>query len=163
VALAITIHSMEELPSAAKKILLHFPGKKIFAFGGEMGAGKTTLIKAICSELGVREKAVSPTFAIVNEYRVVGLETNNRHEVVGQGTNNGDADDHGNSTLVFHIDLYRLRNLEEALDIGIDEYLSGNNYCFIEWPELIDKLLPDEAVKVKIEVRKNQERIVTLS
>ena len=119
-AFEITIHNPDELPQAAKTILDGCAGKKVFAFSGEMGSGKTTIIKAMCRELGLDSKAVSPSFAIVNEYT--------------------------GATPVFHIDLFRLNNLNEALDIGIEEYLASGNYCFIEWPELIKNLLPEETV-----------------
>ena len=132
----ITIHNLDELPAAAKTILQDCTGKKVFAFLGEMGSGKTTIIKAMCQQLGVSEKTVSPTFAIVNEYK--------------------------GSTPVYHIDLYRLNNLAEALDIGIDEYLASGKYCFIEWAELIENLLPEEAVMVKISVGANDERFVSV-
>ncbi|HYV90792.1 MAG TPA: tRNA (adenosine(37)-N6)-threonylcarbamoyltransferase complex ATPase subunit type 1 TsaE [Chitinophagales bacterium] len=130
----ITIHHLDELRAAVKTILKGCPGKKVFAFYGELGAGKTTMIQALCEELGVKEKTVSPTFAIVNEY---------------QGTEK-----------IFHIDLYRLNNLSEALDIGIEEYLASGNYCFIEWAELIKDLLPEDTVMIEIEVKRNGERRV---
>src|ERR1043165_4202195 len=124
-SLEIIIQNLRELPSTAKTILKSYEGKKVFAFSGELGAGKTTLIQALCEELRVKEKAVSPTFAIVNEY---------------QGTEK-----------IFHLDLYRVNNLNEALDIGIEEYLASGNYCFIEWPELLKDLLPVDTVMVKME------------
>ena len=120
------ITSLSELPVAASQLLAACSGKKIFAFLGEMGSGKTTLIGAICAQLGVRDKVTSPTFAIVNEY--FGKEK------------------------IFHFDLFRLKSLDEALDIGIEEYLSGEACCFIEWPQVIGPLLPEETVYVTIEV-----------
>lgn len=135
-AFEITIHNPDELPAAAKTILDDFAGKKVFAFSGEMGSGKTTIIKALCHELGVHSKTVSPSFAIVNEYS--GL------------------------TPVFHIDFYRLNNVNEALDVGVEDYLASGNYCFIEWPELIKDLLPEETVMVKISVGSNNERLVSV-
>jgi tRNA threonylcarbamoyladenosine biosynthesis protein TsaE len=133
----MTIHDGGEIRDAARKILRNYSGKKVFTFGGELGTGKTTLIKAICEVLGVTEKATSPTFAIVNEYT---------------GVNH-----------IFHLDLYRLRSLNEAIEIGIDEYLYSNNYCFIEWPELIIDLLPDETVMIKIFVGLQGERILNIT
>ena len=135
-AFEITIHNPDELPVAAKTILDGCAVIKVFAFSGEMGSGKTTIIKAMCRELGLDSKAVSPSFAIVNEY-------------IG-------------ATPVFHIDLFRLNNLNEALDIGIEEYLASGNYCFIEWAELIKNLLPEETVMVKISVGMNSERLVSV-
>lgn len=135
-AFEFTIHNSDELPAAAKTILDGCAGKKIFAFFGEMGSGKTTIIKAMCLELGMHSKAVSPSFAIVNEY-------------------SGPAP-------VFHIDLYRLNNVNEALDVGIEEYLASGNYCFIEWAELVKNLLPEETVMVKISFGTNNERLVSV-
>ncbi len=120
----IIINSINELPQVAKQILLWSHGRKVFAFYGEMGAGKTAIIKVICHELGTDEKVVSPTFAIVNEYS--GKEK------------------------IIHMDLYRLNSLTEAINIGIEEYLESGNYIFIEWPELIEDILPATTVKVSI-------------
>ena len=120
------ITSLSELPVAASQLLAACSGKKIFAFLGEMGSGKTTLIAAICGQLGVTDRVTSPTFAIVNEY--FGKEK------------------------IFHFDLFRLKSLDEALDIGIEEYFSGEACCFIEWPQVIGPLLPEETVYVTIEV-----------
>ena len=136
-SLELTIRNLDELPAAAKTILEVCSGKKVFAFLGEMGSGKTTIIKAMCQQLGVKEKAVSPTFAIVNEY--------------------------SGPTPVYHIDLYRLTTLSEALEVGIEEYLASGKYCFIEWAELVENLLPEDAVKLRIEVAKNEERKVTIA
>lgn len=119
--------STDELPNIAHQIIELCSTKKIFILYAEMGAGKTTLIKAICQALGIKDQLSSPTYSIVNEYKLPdGL------------------------TPVFHIDLYRLTLLEEALDIGIEEYINGKNYCFIEWPQLIEPLLPDDVVRVEI-------------
>jgi len=121
------IKSESELPEIAGKLLNVFPDKRIFAFYGAMGAGKTTFIKALCRELGVKDEALSPTFAIINEYKT------------------------GNDSLVYHFDFYRINKLEEVFDIGYEEYFFSGNYCFLEWPELVGELLPDETVKVTIE------------
>ncbi|MCY7409473.1 MAG: tRNA (adenosine(37)-N6)-threonylcarbamoyltransferase complex ATPase subunit type 1 TsaE, partial [Chitinophagales bacterium] len=128
----IIINSIDELASVAKNILMQCEGRKIFAFEGEMASGKTTIIKALCKELGIEGNAVSPTFSIVNEYK---------------GEKN-----------IFHIDLYRVKNMNEALDIGIEEYLSGNEFCFIEWPGLILSLLPHETVKINICAKEKDQR-----
>lgn len=130
------ISSVADLPGVAQQLLSSCTDKKIFAFLGEMGAGKTTLIGAMCRLLGVKEQVSSPTFAIVNEYR--GIER------------------------IYHIDLYRLKTIEEALEIGMEEYLSGNDYCFIEWPQLIERLLPPGIARVSIDVVNQSERILTL-
>ena len=120
------VASLEEIPSAATGLLAAHKAMRIFAFHGELGAGKTTFIKALCESLGVSDAMSSPSFSIVNEY----------HDRAGQP--------------VYHFDLYRLRKPEEALDIGFEEYLYSGNYCFIEWPEKAEELLPDETVHVYI-------------
>ena len=132
----IQVNTLDELSFAAKQLLKECSGKRIFAFTGEMGSGKTTMIKALCLELGVKEKAVSPSFALVNEYR-------------------------GNQP-VYHLDLYRLNTEEEALAIGIEEYLASGNYCFIEWAERINHLLPNDAVAVQITMNDMQQRTLNI-
>ena len=123
--LEISITTSEQLPVVAKNILQFAEDKKVFAFYAQMGAGKTTLIKEICKQLGSADNFSSPTYSIVNEYEIA------------RGK-------------IYHIDLYRLQNLDEALNIGIEEYLSGENYCFIEWPELAEQLFADDVVKISI-------------
>lgn len=108
------------------KLLETFPAARVFALYGSMGAGKTTFIKAIAAELGVADIVQSPTFSIVNEYRTVTGEP------------------------VFHFDFYRIRKKEEVFDIGYEDYLYSGNYCFIEWPELVESLLPAETIRVRI-------------
>lgn len=119
-------HTEKQLPEIARELIKHCPGQRVFAFYGEMGAGKTTFIKALCSELGVPDIIQSPTFAIINEYR----------------RQNGEP--------VYHFDFYRIKKLEEAYDIGYEDYLYSGCYCFIEWPELIEELLPAGTVRVTI-------------
>jgi len=114
------------LQNTAKLLLDHFPEERIFAFYGAMGAGKTTLIKAICNELGSNDYVTSPTFALINEY----------------STSNG--------SVIYHFDFYRIKKLEEAYDLGYEDYIYSGNYCFIEWPEMIESLLPDGIVAVSI-------------
>lgn len=123
----LTITQISELPKVAKQILALNSDKKIFLFNAEMGAGKTTLIKQLCSELGVTETVSSPTFSIVNEYQ-------------------------GSTSTVYHFDCYRMENPEEAYDIGIEEYLFSDAYCFIEWPEIITNFLPEEDKCVSINI-----------
>lgn len=122
---------MEELPALAKSILQFAEDRKVFAFYAQMGAGKTTLIKEICRQLGSTDNFSSPTYSVVNEYSGV------------------------SNSKIFHIDCYRLKNLEEALSIGMEEYLSGDNFCFIEWPELVELLLPADVVKISIRTDEN--------
>ncbi|MBQ8710263.1 MAG: tRNA (adenosine(37)-N6)-threonylcarbamoyltransferase complex ATPase subunit type 1 TsaE [Bacteroidaceae bacterium] len=123
----IRIKSIEKIAVAAKEFVAAMGERKVFAFYGKMGAGKTTFIKAVCEELGVEDVINSPTFAIVNEY------------VDGQGEP------------VYHFDFYRIKNLQEVMDLGYEDYVYSGHVCFMEWPELIENLLPDDAVKVTIE------------
>lgn len=125
----ITIKNLGELPRAAREVLQAAGSARVFTFKGEMGAGKTTLIKAICAELGVKDGMSSPTFALVNEYR--------------------DKD----NKPIYHFDFYRIKNESEAYDMGYEDYLYSGNYCFIEWPEKISGLVPEDSVQVNIEVK----------
>ncbi len=119
--------STSDLPDLGKKLLEKFPESRVFAFYAPMGVGKTTFIRALCYGLGSTDNVSSPTFAIINEYQT----------------------ESGNS--IFHFDFYRIKKVWEAMDIGSEEYFYSGNYCFIEWPELIEELLPEDAVKVTIE------------
>jgi len=130
-------YKIDDLNKVADSLLEKFPDKKIFALYGEMGAGKTTLIKSICENLGVIDTVSSPTFAIINVYKT---------------TEEKD---------IYHFDLYRLNTIEEFYDIGYEDYFFSDSYCFIEWPEKIEGLLPDEIVRVYIEVDKlNDSRVI---
>jgi tRNA threonylcarbamoyladenosine biosynthesis protein TsaE len=121
----IKIQNIDTIREAAREFIQNIGDRKVFAFYGKMGAGKTTFVKAICEELGVEDVITSPTFAIVNEY-----EANNQS--------------------IFHFDFYRIKRLEEVYDMGYEDYFYSGALCFIEWPELIDDLLPEDAVKVTI-------------
>jgi tRNA threonylcarbamoyladenosine biosynthesis protein TsaE len=130
-------NSLDQLSVASDWVIKQAGENKIIAFYGEMGAGKTTLIKEICCRLGTESNITSPTFAIVNEYPLTS----------------------GNS--IFHFDFYRLQKFQELLDIGFEEYLFSGNYCFIEWPELAEPLLPENTVKIKIESMPDSKRILS--
>lgn len=132
----LTIHSESELFEAGQRLLAEFPDSRVFCFHGEMGAGKTTFIKEICRGLGVSDTTSSPTFAIVNEY----------------------ITDEGES--IYHFDFYRIEKLEDAYEIGVEDYLYSGNYCFIEWAENIAPLVQPDFVKVHITVGPNDERII---
>lgn len=135
----IKVRSESELPAVARRLLQVAGDRRVLAFTGEIGAGKTTLIQAFCRQLGVTGEVTSPTFALVNEYVCPDPVS-------------------GEERPVYHLDLYRLRDLEEALAIGIEEYLDAGAWCLIEWPELIEPLLPEDVVRINIEITKNSER-----
>ena len=135
----IIIKDKRHLHTAAKQLLEHSADKKIFAFYGSMGAGKTTIIKAVCEYLGAIDIVSSPTFTLVNEYK----------------TNAGES--------IFHIDFYRIKKQEEVYDFGVEEYLTGESYCFMEWPELIEEILPYETIRVSISVDENEQRLLKIS
>ncbi|MDP3432709.1 MAG: tRNA (adenosine(37)-N6)-threonylcarbamoyltransferase complex ATPase subunit type 1 TsaE [Bacteroidota bacterium] len=130
------IKDISALQETAKQLLNYFPEDRIFALYGGMGAGKTTFIKAICHELGSNDYVTSPTFALINEY----------------STNEG--------AVIYHFDFYRIKKLEEAFDLGYEDYIYSGNYCFIEWPEMIESLLPEGVVEVRITEVEHGKRLV---
>ncbi len=137
----IIINSLEEIDEAARRFVEMMDDRTVYAFYGEMGAGKTTFINALSRALGVEDDATgSPSFAIVNEYR---SDTT--------------------AELIYHFDLYRLESVEEALDLGVEDYFDSGALCFIEWPERIDDILPDDTVKVTIKVEESGQRHITVS
>ncbi|MBD1393722.1 tRNA (adenosine(37)-N6)-threonylcarbamoyltransferase complex ATPase subunit type 1 TsaE [Mucilaginibacter glaciei] len=133
----IITSSPADLPGAATSILEFARTNRILLFYGEMGAGKTTLIKTMCAQLGVNDSVTSPTFSIVNEYK-------------------------SDKGPVFHFDFYRLSNQTEALDLGYEEYFDSGNYCFIEWPEKIAGLIPDTYTGIRIEILDDTTRQITV-
>ena len=133
----ITIDTIDKIRAAGRQFVSSMGEASVFAFYGSMGAGKTTFIKAVCEELGVEDVITSPTFAIVNEYRA---------EETGE--------------LIYHFDFYRIKKLEEVYDMGYEDYFYSGALCFIEWPELIEELLPADAVRVRIEETEGGKRIV---
>ena len=135
----IKINSLDNIHEAAKQFIAAMEDNTVFAFYGKMGAGKTTFIKAICEELGVTDVINSPTFAIVNEYR---------------------SDE--TSELIYHFDFYRIQKLDEVYDMGYEDYFYSGALCFIEWPELVEEVLPGDAVKVIIEEGEDGTRSVCL-
>jgi len=135
----ILIKDKKHLLSAARELLKLCGDKKIFAFYGAMGAGKTTIIKAICEVLGAVDIVSSPTFTLVNEYITTGGKT------------------------LYHIDFYRIKRMEEVFDFGVEEYLTGDSYCFMEWPELIEDILPTDRVNVRITVDDREQRTLIIS
>ena len=128
----IKIQDLEHINEAAKAFIEHIGDHRVFAFYGKMGAGKTTFIKAICEVLGVNDVITSPTFAIVNEYSL----TSHLSPLT--------------SDSIYHFDFYRIKKLEEVYDMGFEDYFYSGALCLIEWPELIEEVLPEDAVKVSI-------------
>jgi len=131
------VFSLDQIQEVAEQILAQNP-KKIILFNGEMGVGKTTLIKQLCKSLGVEDATSSPTFSLVNEYYTV------------------------NNDIVYHFDFYRLNKETEALDMGVDDYLYSGNWCFIEWSEKISNLIPEEHSTVTIELSEDGKRKLEL-
>ena len=134
----ITINSLDEYPKAAREFIKFMERGRIFAFYGKMGSGKTTFIKSICEELGVEDTINSPTFAIVNEYEDREMNT------------------------IYHFDFYRIKSIAEVYNMGYEEYFYGGAYCFMEWPELVEELLPEETIKVYIEENEDTTRTVRI-
>lgn len=134
----IQVNGLAELDSAAYKILALAADEHMFIFEGDMGAGKTTLIKSLAKAMGVTEVVSSPTFSIVNEYDAAGK-------------------------VIYHFDFYRIKNLQEAYDIGYEEYFYSGNPCFIEWPEKVRELLPTHYIKIALETLNENERLLSIS
>lgn len=140
----INIGNLDQIrPAAHEFIEKVLPGHNVVAFYGKMGAGKTTFIKALCEEMGVEDTVTSPTFALVNEYSIPHLS-----EGVGGR--------------LFHFDFYRIKRLEEAVDMGFDDYLYSGRPCFIEWPELVEPLLPNDTVRVILSENPDGSRSLTM-
>lgn len=136
----LVINSIEDLQTAAHAFVEQMGEHTVFAFYGKMGAGKTTFIKALCKELGVADVVNSPTFSIVNEYR---------SDTTGE--------------LIYHFDFYRIQKLEEVYDMGYEDYFYSGAICFIEWPELIEEILPEDTCCIKIEEAESGSRSLTIT
>ena len=135
----IKIQSLEHIHEAAREFIAAMWDNTVFALYGKMGAGKTTFIKALCQELGVEDVVTSPTFAVINEYR---------SDIAGE--------------LIYHFDFYRIKKLEEVYDMGYEDYFYSGALCFIEWPELVEELLPGNTIKVTIEELEDGSRKLTM-
>ena len=136
--ITLTIESTKNIHDTARQFIDGMGERTVFAFNGKMGAGKTTFIKAICEVMGVKETVNSPTFSIVNEYEA------------------------SDGRIIYHFDCYRIKNTQEALDLGAEEYLYSGNLCFIEWSENMAPLLPDTLVNVDIEEMEDGRREVKI-
>ena len=134
----LLLKSLSDIEKVAQKFVKNMGDNRVFAFYGEMGVGKTTFIKAICRALGVTETITSPTFSIINEYKS------------------------GIGTPIYHFDFYRIKSIEEAYDFGYEDYLYSGNTCFIEWPELVEPLLSEKVIKVRIELEQNEQRSILI-
>jgi tRNA threonylcarbamoyladenosine biosynthesis protein TsaE len=134
----LSCSALNELPQIAKKIFSFAKSIKVWLFVGDLGAGKTTLIKELCKFMGVVDEVASPTFAIINEYLA-------------------------NQKPVYHFDFYRIKNVEEAINIGVSEYFDSGNYCFIEWPQKVEVILPDRLVLIEIEGSESENRVFKLT
>ena len=135
----IKIQSLEHIHEAAREFIAAMGDNTVFALYGKMGAGKTTFIKALCQELGVEDVVTSPTFAVINDYR---------SDIAGE--------------LIYHFDFYRIKKLEEVYDMGYEDYFYSGALCFIEWPELVEELLPGNTIKVTIEELEDGSRKLTM-
>ena len=133
----IRINSLDTIHEAAKDFIKGMGDGKVFAFYGKMGAGKTTFIKALCEVLGVKDVITSPTFAIINEYT------------------------DGNDNPIYHFDFYRIKKLEEVYDMGYEDYFYSGNLCLLEWPELVEDVLPENVIKVTIKEQPDGSRLLT--
>ncbi len=134
----LEIQSLDTISTTASEFINRIGNNTVFAFHGEMGSGKTTFIKAICENLGVKDVINSPTFAIINEYLAATGE------------------------MIYHFDFYRIKDEREAYDFGYEDYFYSNNFCFIEWPELVESLLPANTVHVYIKEIENGKRTVEI-
>jgi tRNA threonylcarbamoyladenosine biosynthesis protein TsaE len=131
------IPTVKHIPPVALDLLKNFPGSRVFAFYGDMGAGKTTIIKELCRQLGVKKSEMSsPSFALINEYRSVTGKT------------------------IYHFDFYRIKDESEVFDLGYEDYFYSGNYCFIEWPEKIPGILPGNSVKVLVKTEKEKRTLI---
>ena len=158
--ISIKIQDIDHIREAAREFIEHIGDHRVFAFYGKMGAGKTTFVKAICEELGVDDVITSPTFAIINEYTATPptAAANSSFSLRECGVANFTLH---SSLQIYHFDFYRIKKLEEVYDMGYEDYFYSGALCFIEWPELIEDILPDDAVRVSIAEQEDGSRVVS--
>ena len=144
----ITIKSLDEIRSAAQTFIENIGDNRLFAFYGPMGVGKTTFIKAICEELGVKDDVASPTFAIINEYMAGTLDVQLSALSLRP---------------IYHFDFYRIKRPDEIFDIGFEEYADSGNLCLMEWPELVEDYLPEDTVKVTVQEKEDGTRLLSFA
>ncbi|TWF44172.1 tRNA threonylcarbamoyladenosine biosynthesis protein TsaE [Chitinophaga polysaccharea] len=132
--------TLDQLPATAQQFWEYFADKQVFTLDGPMGAGKTTLVKALCTAKGVEDATASPTFSIINEY--------------------GYTDAGGQPRRIFHLDLYRLRDEDDAISAGVEDTLYQDAICFVEWPEVVSPLLPPGTIHLQLEVQPDQKRVL---
>ena len=135
------LFTLDQLAIVAKDFWGKYKGKRVFTLTGAMGAGKTTLVKALCNAKGVADTTASPTFSIINEY--------------------GYRDENGNPAKIFHLDLYRLRDEDDAISAGVEDTLYQDAICFVEWPDLVAHMLPEDTVHLQLQVQPDQKRILS--
>ncbi len=155
----IKIQDLSHIHEAARQFIAQIGTHTVFAFYGNMGAGKTTFIKAVCEELGVKDIITSPTFAIVNEYEVA--QTSNLKPQTSNLRSAMLLDSSMKSSSIYHFDFYRIKRIEEVYDMGYEDYFYSGSLCLIEWPELIEELLPDDAVRVTIKEEADGSRTIS--
>ena len=155
----IKIQDIDHIREAAREFVENIGEARVFAFYGKMGAGKTTFVKAICEELGVDDVITSPTFAIINEYTISSWPlaistkpTANSQQLTANSQK---------PKAIYHFDFYHIKKLEEVYDMGYEDYFYSGALCFIEWPELIEEILPDDAVRVSIIEQEDGSRVVS--
>ena len=154
----IIIENIDQIRTAAREFIKKaLPEHSVIAFYGGMGAGKTTFIKALCEELGVEDTVTSPTFALVNEYSI-NEELRMKNEEFLTKTDSSLFTLHSSLSKVFHFDFYRIKRLEEVYDMGYEDYFYSGSICLIEWPELVEELLPEDTVRVTITVEDDESR-----
>lgn len=156
----IHIQDLGHIHEAAREFISRMGSARVFAFYGQMGAGKTTFIKALCEELGVRDVITSPTFAIVNEYSLLPAGS---ASLASPAASLDSPVREQQAQVVYHFDFYRIKRLEEVYDMGYEDYFYSGALCLMEWPELVEDILPEDAVRVTISAQPDGSRLLAFS